>query len=281
MIYRYRDPSTILLDSAARPSQEADLAARRRAVSPDTKRCSRSEAKGAIFDLGGRAVHNQLGYRLAGGGRIEHAPDIVAGRDIGARRRGPDPSAAGHPRVDRSEARLARDNRRRGERRRETSAQPRGGHERPRRVPPRAGRSAAAGARDRAGPHRAVGAREHSGVSTSPLASRYSRNSASAGTLSPVSKTRLWPLWPYTAGSGSQRVARIDHGPIATTTASPSTAPPLSSTTPRGRRSAADQVGDRALALLGALGPGGAHQAVGEGAAARRSLSSAASRSGR
>jgi hypothetical protein len=39
-------------------------------------------------------------------------------------------------------------------------------------------------------------------------------------------------LWPYTAGRGSQRLARIDQGPIATTTASPSTISPLSSATP-------------------------------------------------
>ena len=35
-----------------------------------------------------------------------------------------------------------------------------------------------------------------SGVSASPPASSYSRNSASAGTASPVRKTRLWPLKP-------------------------------------------------------------------------------------
>ena len=49
-----------------------------------------------------------------------------------------------------------------------------------------------------------------SGVRISPLASRYSRNSASAGMVSPVANTRLWPLQPHTAGSGSQRAARID-----------------------------------------------------------------------
>src|SRR4029453_8787138 len=49
----------------------------------------------------------------------------------------------------------------------------------------------------------------------------------------PVCNTKLWPLEPRAAGSGRQPATRIDHGPMAMTTASPSTISPLASATPR------------------------------------------------
>ena len=63
-----------------------------------------------------------------------------------------------------------------------------------------------------------------------PVASGHSRNSASEGIAAPVSKTRLCPFSPNTVGRGSHCAASTDQGPIAITTASPSSASPSRST---------------------------------------------------
>ena len=71
----------------------------------------------------GRVVEDQLGHRLAGGRRVEHAPDTVAGRHEGTvnTRHGADERKAVFR--DRPEARLPRFDRRRGERRRDIPTQ--------------------------------------------------------------------------------------------------------------------------------------------------------------
>jgi hypothetical protein len=70
-----------------------------------------------------RTVQDQFAHRLAGRGRVEHAPDTVAGRNEGAvnARHGADEGKAVFR--DRPEARLPRFDRRRGERRRDLPTQ--------------------------------------------------------------------------------------------------------------------------------------------------------------
>jgi len=147
------------------------------------------------IDVARRAVEDQLGHRLAGGGRVEHAPDVVAGRDVGAGDAGHRPQQRQAILCDRPEAGLPRADRCGGKRRRDRPAQ---------RLEPRMRALVAATAAGSTGSgplleiaqaQTVPSARANtSGVSTSPLASWYSRNSASAGTESPVSKIRLWPL---------------------------------------------------------------------------------------
>src|SRR5262249_21731781 len=71
--------------------------------------------EGREVDLPRRTVHDQFAHRLAGRGRVEHAPDIVAGRHVGTvnTRHGTDKGKAVFG--DRPEARLPRFDRRRGE----------------------------------------------------------------------------------------------------------------------------------------------------------------------
>src|SRR5207247_9082331 len=68
-------------------------------------------------------IEDQFAHRLAGCGRVEHAPDTVAGRHVGIlnTRHGTDERKAVFG--DRPEARLPRFYRRRGERRRDIPTQ--------------------------------------------------------------------------------------------------------------------------------------------------------------
>src|SRR5215470_13869254 len=87
-----------------------------------TRRIKRRQApgrEGREVDLPRRTVEDQLAHGLAGRGRVEHAPDTVAGRYVGAvdTWHGADEGKA--VLGDRPEARLPRFDRRPSERRRD------------------------------------------------------------------------------------------------------------------------------------------------------------------
>ena len=143
-------------------------------------------------DVPRRAVQDQFAHCLAGRRRVEHAPHTVASRHVRTvnTRDGAD---EGKPVfADGPEARLPRFDRRRGEHWRDIPTQ---------RFEPRVrtlinrniGRidRQRPGARDRTHPRFAIGSRKKLGGRISPLASRYSRNSASAGMAPRVSNTKL------------------------------------------------------------------------------------------
>ena len=209
---------------------------------------SRAGSKGDRSRRARGAVDDQLRHGLAGRRRVEDAPHAVAGGNVGAR-----------------ETRHCADQRQAVLRDRAMAGLARRGPS-----PPERGREMAAHrlqALDGAGVGRDVGGIDRQRRSrwrwrrrrwcrrraetpranaAAPPPPAYSRNRASAGTLLPVSKTRLWPFRPNTGGSGSHRAARIDQGPMAITTASPSMTSP-STSTPRTRAppSAADDAGHR------------------------------------
>ena len=111
-----------------------------------------------------RAIEDQFAHRLSGRGRVEHAPDAVAGRHVGTlhTRHAADQRQA--ILGDRPKARLSRLDRRRGERRRDVPA-----HRLEPRVRTLVRRDVGGidghrpGARDRAHPGRAIGARKQLG----------------------------------------------------------------------------------------------------------------------
>ena len=93
---------------------------------PQTRRVERRQASGREWsqvDAPRPSVEDQFAHRLAGRGRVEHAPDTVAGRHVGAvnTRHGADKGKAIFG--DRPEARLPRFDGRRGECRRDIPAQ--------------------------------------------------------------------------------------------------------------------------------------------------------------
>ncbi len=155
------------------------------------------------------AVDDQLRHCLAGRPRVENAPDAVTAGDIGAGgfehgARSAEPVAG-----DRAVARLPRENLRRGEHRRDRAAHRLKAFDRAgiRRNP--SGTIGNSSSLETVDISRAVGARKRLGASTVPLRSRYSRNTASSGTIVPVSNTRLWPFCRDTAGASP-----FDHGAI-------------------------------------------------------------------